>query len=90
MPGEGGKTTTRHNLIMVPGSTSISEQAALPTLKPDQRCLSFNMERASDIEGEQLTFKLLSFNVDAKLLCHLKKFQTESFKMVPLRVEQMT
>ena len=46
------ETTTKHNLIMVPGSTSISEQAALPTLRPDQRCLSFNMERASDIEGE--------------------------------------
>ena len=62
------ETTTKHNLIMVPGSTSISEQAALPTLRPDQRCLSFNMERASDIEGEQLTINLLSF-LDKYLQC---------------------
>ena len=57
----GKKTTTRHNHILVPGSTSIFGQAAPPTLRPNQRCLSFNMERASDIEGEQLTIKLLSF-----------------------------
>ena len=57
-----------NNLILVPGSTSTSEQAALPTLRPDQRCLSFNMERASDIEGEQLTIKLLSFK-DKYLQC---------------------
>ena len=57
----GKATTTKHNLIMVPGSTSISEQAALPTLRPDQRCSSFNMELASDTEGEQLNMKLLSF-----------------------------
>ena len=46
-----GKQQLRHNVFSVLGSTSISEQAALPTLRLDQRCLSFNMGRASDIEG---------------------------------------
>ena len=67
-----------NNLILVPGSTSTSEQAALPTLRPDQRCLSFNMGRASDIEGGLLTIR----NVNGKLDC-------SHFKMVLHRVEQM-
>ena len=83
------ETTTKHNLIMVPGSTSISEQAALPTLRPDQRCLSFNMGRASDIEGGLLTIKLFSSR-DAARPTKTKNYRLYSshFKLVLLRRDQ--